>query len=285
MRALSLGGAGAVGGDTGARGEHCGSPRSARPVDRGGGEKSHRLLDEAIAARRRGEATAGAIATDAYMRFEPFEKRVGAVDPGAVVRVEEGFVARAGRLARAGHRGVARAGVRGGPAAPPPRRGGRPSSNTSGGDWARFVQSAGIILREGFEIVLVVGALLAYVRRSGQAALVRAIYVGVVLGVARQRGHGGAPSTVLRLYPGASDVLEGAAMLLAAGVLFWVSYWLVSKAGADRWQRFIQGKVKDAMAAGSSRRSASLPSSRSIARASRRFSSIARCSAGRRPAT
>src|SRR5262249_5461298 len=59
-------------------------------------------------------------------------------------------------------------------------------------------------------------------------------------------------STVLRLYPGASDVLEGAAMLLAAGVLFWVSYWLVAKAGADRWQRFIQGRVKEAMAAGSS---------------------------------
>ena len=40
-------------------------------------------------------------------------------------------------------------------------------------------------------------------------------------------------------------------MLLAAGVLFWVSYWLISKAEAERWQRFIQGKVKHAVAAGS----------------------------------
>src|SRR5262249_35014108 len=50
---------------------------------------------------------------------------------------------------------------------------------------------------------------------------------------------------------GASDVLEGAAMLLAAAVLFWVSYWIVSKAEAERWQRYIQGKVQHALAAGS----------------------------------
>ena len=29
-------------------------------------------------------------------------------------------------------------------------------------------------------------------------------------------------------------------MLLAAVVLFWVSYWLISKAEAERWQRYIQ---------------------------------------------
>ena len=40
-------------------------------------------------------------------------------------------------------------------------------------------------------------------------------------------------------------------MLLAAGVLFWVSYWLISKAEAERWQRYIQSKVRDALAAGS----------------------------------
>ena len=54
--------------------------------------ESHALLDQAIAARRRGEVGAGAMATDAYMRFEPIEKRVGAVDPAAVTHVEEGFV-------------------------------------------------------------------------------------------------------------------------------------------------------------------------------------------------
>jgi high-affinity iron transporter len=38
-------------------------------------------------------------------------------------------------------------------------------------------------------------------------------------------------------------------MLLAAVVLFFVSYWLVSKAEADRWQRYIRSKVETALSA------------------------------------
>jgi high-affinity iron transporter len=247
MRALSLGGTEQTAAAPQNAGEEA-APLAARA--RAAVTEAHRLLDEAIAARRRGEATAGAIATDAYMRFEPLEKRLGAVDPGAVTRVEEGFVRVRSALREPGtavppaleaevaqlHRHLDAAGT---------------ILDTSGGDWARFVQSAGIILREGFEIVLIVGALLAYVRRSGQASLVRPIHAGVALGVLASFGTAALLSTVLRLNPGASDAVEGAAMLLAAGVLFWVSYWLVAKAGADRWQRFIQGKVKEAMAAGS----------------------------------
>jgi high-affinity iron transporter len=212
--------------------------------------ESHRLLDEAIAARRRGATDAGAIATDAYMRFEPVEKRLGAIDPDAVARVEEGFVGVRSALREPGvavspaleaavaqlHRHLdAALGL----------------LDASGGAWARFVQSAGIILREGFEIVLIVGALLTYVRRSGQLTLVRPLWAGAGLGVLASLGTAVLLSTVFSLHPTAREALEGAAMLLAAGVLFWVSYWLISKAEAERWQRFIQGKVKQAVAAGS----------------------------------
>src|SRR5262249_12269422 len=92
LRALSLGGAEQTAA-TPQRPESAGE--EAAPLAAGpgvAGAEAHRLLDEAIAARRRGEASAGAIATDAYMRFEPLEKSLGAVDPGAVTRVEEGFV-------------------------------------------------------------------------------------------------------------------------------------------------------------------------------------------------
>lgn len=40
-------------------------------------------------------------------------------------------------------------------------------------------------------------------------------------------------------------------MLLASAVLFWVSYWLIAKSEADRWQRYIQGKVQHAVSSGS----------------------------------
>src|SRR5262245_16505991 len=216
LRALSLGGAEASGlaperPATAAEAQASLAARASAAI-----ADTHRLLDEAIAARRRGEAAAGTVATDAYMRFEPLEKRLGAADPGAVTRVEEGFVRVRSALRAPGtavtpeleaevanlHRHLAAAAS---------------ILTTSGGDWARFVQSAGIILREGFEIVLIIGALLAYVRRSGQASLVRPIHVGAALGVLASLGTAVLLTTVLGLYPGASDVLEGAAMLLAAG--------------------------------------------------------------------
>src|SRR6185369_6265228 len=118
------------------------------------------------------------------------------------------------------------------------------------GAWVRFVQSAGIILREGFEVVLVVGALIAYVRRSGQPAMVRALYAGSLAGAVATAV---VLVTALRVTPWAGEALEGFAMLLAAVVLFWVSYWLISKSEADRWQRYIRGKVQTALSGGSRR--------------------------------
>ncbi len=207
----------------------------------------HGLLDAVVAARGRGDAETSALATDAYMRFEPYEKRLGAVEPGLVRRVEEGFVrlrqavrTPAGSsevpvLVAALHHDLEQAAV---------------ALEPGAGAWVRFVQSAGIILREGFEVVLVVGALLAYVRRSAQPAMVRALYAGGVAGVVASIVTAIVLVTVLRVTPWAGEALEGGAMLLAAVVLFWVSYWLISKAEADRWQRYIRGKVQGALTGG-----------------------------------
>jgi high-affinity iron transporter len=209
----------------------------------------HDLLDAALAAERRGDAGAGGLATDAYMRFEPFERRLGATHPEIVRTIEEGFVrlrqalraappddAAVAALVATLHRDVDDAIA---------------ALEPGGADaWVRFVQSATIILREGFEVVLVVGALVTYVQRSGVAGMVRSLYLGAALGVAASIATAIVLATVLRLTPWAGEALEGAALLLAAAVLFWVSYWLVSKAEADRWQRYIRSRVEDAMAAG-----------------------------------
>ena len=224
-------------------------PRIERPVREALAEV-HGLLDQAIAALRTGgtagNATGTGLATDAYMRFEPYEKRLGAIEPGLVRRVEEGFVrlrqlvrstpdvAEVERLVATLHHDLELAAT---------------ALEPGAGAWVRFAQSAGIILREGFEVVLVVGALVAYVRRSGQPAMLRALYAGSVLGVGASVLTAVALVTLLRLTPWAGEALEGAAMLLAAVVLFWVSYWLISKAEADRWQRYIRGKVQGALTA------------------------------------
>src|SRR5258706_10937031 len=46
-------------------------------------------------------------------------------------------------------------------------------------------------------------------------------------------------------------MIEGGTMLLAAAVLFYVSYWLLSKIEAAKWTAFVRGKRQSALSSGS----------------------------------
>jgi high-affinity iron transporter len=108
-----------------------------------------------------------------------------------------------------------------------------------------------IILREGFEVVLIVGALLAYVAKSSTPQLRTSILAGTGVGILFSLVGAYALSLLLQSTIVAAEVIEGFTLLLASVVLFSVSYWLVSKAEAEKWQRYIQGKVKSAISRGS----------------------------------
>jgi high-affinity iron transporter len=47
------------------------------------------------------------------------------------------------------------------------------------------------------------------------------------------------------------EIIEGATMLLAVAVLFYVSNWMVSKAEAEAWTGYIESKVKSSITRGS----------------------------------
>jgi high-affinity iron transporter len=57
--------------------------------------------------------------------------------------------------------------------------------------------------------------------------------------------------TVIHLSPGHREALEGATMVLATVVLFYVSYWLLSKMEVVKWNQFVKSKVHDALTSGS----------------------------------
>ncbi|MGH7822964.1 MAG: FTR1 family iron permease, partial [Candidatus Binatia bacterium] len=113
-----------------------------------------------------------------------------------------------------------------------------------------FADSLLIILREGFEAILIVSALASWLRRVGHAAKVPYLYGGAGLAVAASVGLWVAARTVLEVSGVAREALEGWTMLLAAVVLFWVSYWLVSKAEAERWQAFVRSRAERALGRG-----------------------------------
>lgn len=204
-----------------------------------------RLVEQAVDSHRRGDPRAVDLASDAYLRFEPLEPALGARDQDVVRRVEEAFLQLRGTLRDPSlSADAAGAAVRAGLEAA------EASLGSPADAWARFVQAAAIILREGFEVVLILGALIAWVVKSGNPGMKRPIWTGAAAGLGASVVTAALLATVFRLRPAAAEVLEGAAMLLAAVVLFWVSYWILSKAEAERWQRYIRGKVEHALAAG-----------------------------------
>jgi high-affinity iron transporter len=113
--------------------------------------------------------------------------------------------------------------------------------------------AAAIILREGLEALLVIVALLAFLRRSDNSHKRGWIWLGGGLGVLASIITGFALSAVFSQATSGQDreVIEGITGLIAAGLLFYVSYWLHSKASLRAWQQYINASTTRALARGS----------------------------------
>jgi len=114
-----------------------------------------------------------------------------------------------------------------------------------------FIQSFSIIVREGFEAILIIAALIAFLIKSRNRDKLKSIYTGVTLGVVGSFLTAYIVNEVLHLNIASRELMEGWIMLFAVIVLFWVSYWLVSKIEAEKWQSYITQKMKTAISAGS----------------------------------
>ena len=118
--------------------------------------------------------------------------------------------------------------------------------------WSMFVASLLILLREGFEAILVVAAIAAYLTRSGNQQLTKVVYTSGILAVILSAALAIALQKLFSISGANQEILEGATMLLAVVVLFFVSNWMISKAESDAWKNYIEGKVSSAVTTGSS---------------------------------
>ncbi|MDR1000509.1 MAG: FTR1 family iron permease [Clostridiales bacterium] len=114
-----------------------------------------------------------------------------------------------------------------------------------------FLGSLLIITREGFEAIIIVGAIIAYLVKSGNKDKTRSVYWGSLVAL----GASVIMAIILNSLTAASganqEIIEGVTMLIAVGVLFYVSNWMVSKAEAAQWTRYIEGKVQSSITTGS----------------------------------
>jgi high-affinity iron transporter len=116
---------------------------------------------------------------------------------------------------------------------------------------ALFFYSLMIILREGIEAILIITAIIAYLVKTGNEDKLKVIYNGVLAALGLSIATAVLVKWVFKTSAASQEVLEGATMLLAAVVLFSVSYWLISKAEAQKWVAYIKDKVGSSLSASS----------------------------------
>ena len=197
----------------------------------------------ALAVAGRNEE-ARAMAMDAYITFEQVERPLRVKDPGLTLRLEEAFSSLRTRtgtgatpkqlaeirqeLARSLERAERTVGDR------------NSASNV-------LAQSFIILVREGLEAILLIGALMAFLVKTGNGHRRRDIHLGVGAAVVMSLLTALALETVFVLSRSSQEGLEGGVMIAAMVTLFYVSYWLLSKMEVAKWNRFVKSKVEKAL--------------------------------------
>jgi high-affinity iron transporter len=201
-----------------------------------------RRLDSALALAREGKAEAArGAALDAYMAFEVVERTLRVKDAALVQRLEAGFARTREETGRPAELVAARAELELALAR---------AERTVGASLSPlslFVQSFILLVREGIEAILVIGALLTFLVKVGAAHRKREIHWGVISAIGLSLLTAVGIETVFRLSPAHQEALEAVTMVLAAGTLFFVSYWLLSKMEVARWSKFVKSRMASAL--------------------------------------
>nr|WP_020493511.1 cytochrome c/FTR1 family iron permease [Sphingomonas trueperi] len=208
-------------------------------------------LAESVAAARRGDARmAKELALSAYLDgFEPIEPTLTARDATLMGRIEGAM----GEFRASIDRGASpddlaeKVAVLGGlfddaEAALAP---------DAATEASTFLGAFTILLREGLEALLIVVAMIAFLRKAERGEALRYVHGGWVSAIIAG-GITWAVATYAIGISGASrELTEGFGSLFAAVVLLSVGIWMHGKAQADQWQRYIREKMSRALSGGS----------------------------------
>jgi high-affinity iron transporter len=114
-----------------------------------------------------------------------------------------------------------------------------------------FVQSLAIILREGMEAALLLAVMLTYLAAAGYRELQKYVVMGVVGAIVLGILTWWVIQFALGISPLEQEALEGMTSLLAAAVLFSVSFWAIRQVDIRNWKEYIRQKAEHAMGTGS----------------------------------
>ncbi len=121
-----------------------------------------------------------------------------------------------------------------------------------GGGWASFLPAFLILIREGLEAILVLVAIIAYLKKSGNEKFLDTVYNAMIAAIIASFATAYLFATMIESTTAGAgrEILEGATALFAVVVLIGTSAWLGGKADAKIWKQYIQGMVDKSMTGG-----------------------------------
>ncbi|MDP1542332.1 MAG: FTR1 family protein [Polycyclovorans sp.] len=209
-------------------------------------------LEYAVAAYRKGDRDAASqAAVSAYLDgFEPVEPILAVKDPELMRSLEMAMTELRGRLSAGAPVDEINARVE----SVQSRLGAAELAlQATGADaGSAFVGAFTILLREGLEALLIVIAIIAFLRKAGRTEVLPYVHAGTGVALLAGIATWGAATYLINISGASRELTEGIAALFAAAVLLFVGIWMHGKSQAGAWQKYVQEQIGAAL----SRRSA-----------------------------
>ncbi|UGB37593.1 FTR1 family protein [Frateuria soli] len=106
-----------------------------------------------------------------------------------------------------------------------------------------FLGAWTILVREGLEALLVVVALLAFLRKAERPAMLRYVHAGWSLALLAGLATWAVASYAVAISGAGRELTEGLSSLFAAAVLLCVGLWMHRKSVGGRWQTYLKAKM------------------------------------------
>lgn len=119
-------------------------------------------------------------------------------------------------------------------------------------DASTFVGALTILLREGLEALLIVVAMIAFLRKAERPEVLAYVHGGWIAALVAGGATWAIATYAISISGASRELTEGFGSLFATVVLVWVGIWMHGKSHAASWQRYI----REAMGKALSRRSA-----------------------------
>ncbi|WP_397457561.1 FTR1 family protein [Pseudomonas asplenii] len=106
-----------------------------------------------------------------------------------------------------------------------------------------FISGLLILLREGLEAILVLAAILAFLRNTGQQSAVRSVNIGWGLALLAGAGTWALAAYVIDVSGSQRELLEGCTALFASVMVLWLGVWMHDRRHAAAWQDYIKSSL------------------------------------------